>query len=223
MSARFTRGLGERAAHLRRTADAWEAGEDDGREGLRVAAHRLKGIAGSCGHPDLGESAARLEARAKAGERPAAVAEARRLADEADRRCLEAVERDPVPWVVLLQPSAELRSLADRALARLDDLDATVVADLPALATTLESRRTCQSVMVPADLPADVVAAALTRACEAGVTAAVLAAKGEAVGGSGARVHRVPLAPGPAGLVAAARDALRLLQSSLVSSRSSSS
>ncbi|HJK97109.1 MAG TPA: Hpt domain-containing protein, partial [Polyangiaceae bacterium LLY-WYZ-14_1] len=94
MSARFERGLLERAAHLRRTAAAWEAGEESGREGLRVAAHRLKGIAGSCGHPDLGAWAAQVEEAAKASERPRGVEEARALAAEADRRGAVAVARD---------------------------------------------------------------------------------------------------------------------------------
>jgi HPt (histidine-containing phosphotransfer) domain-containing protein len=237
MSARFERGLLERAAHLRRTAAAWEAGEESGREGLRVAAHRLKGIAGSCGHPDLGAWAARVEEAAKASERPRGVEEARALAAEADRRGAVAVARDGVPWAIVLEPVEELRLLADRALARVDDLDATVLGSVDPLETLLGSRRRCAVVVVPADAPPGLLAAArrMLEARPAGADGegrVPLVALDSAEGPEGqttppTAVDRLlPRGPGPRGLVAAVRAAARLGPldySSFSSSRSSSS
>jgi signal transduction histidine kinase/CheY-like chemotaxis protein/HPt (histidine-containing phosphotransfer) domain-containing protein len=58
---RFTNGLPAQAKHLE---DALSAGD---REGIRRAAHQLKGAAGGYGYPTITAAAARLEERAREG------------------------------------------------------------------------------------------------------------------------------------------------------------
>lgn len=162
VSARFERCLGERAAWLRETAAGLEHGEESAAESLRVAAHRLKGIAGSCGHADLGARAAEIEGFLGDGRSPEAVSAARALAEEADARAAASLAERPVPWVLWVEPDPDLGALSGRQLGRRDDVDATVCTDLEGVRRALASRRAPALLVGPVDHPEG---GAITAAC----------------------------------------------------------
>lgn len=73
-------GFGERARALRAAASALDAGDIGARDEIRRLAHKLRGIAGSVGHAEVSERAARLEQAAIGPAADLAIAEgARRL------------------------------------------------------------------------------------------------------------------------------------------------
>jgi CheY-like chemotaxis protein len=79
-------GLIDRARTLREMASRLEAGDENARKQIKTESHKLRGVAGSYGHHDLTEAAARLEQRASISP-PATVGQmARELADLAEKK-----------------------------------------------------------------------------------------------------------------------------------------
>jgi len=85
LHAKTEAGFGERARELREAAAKLDAGEEGAGDEIKRLAHKLRGIAGSAGHPKLTERAGRLESAISSGASALAVAEgARRLAAAAE-------------------------------------------------------------------------------------------------------------------------------------------
>jgi HPt (histidine-containing phosphotransfer) domain-containing protein len=75
---RLVAGLPERAAGIRAATDSIVAGAPDGREELRRAAHKLRGVAATYGLDDLTRRAARVEEGVIRGETDETIVEAAR-------------------------------------------------------------------------------------------------------------------------------------------------
>lgn len=78
-------GLVERARKLREMAERVEVGDEAARKALKREGHRLRGVAGSYGHDELGEKAAELEQRASVSPPAVLGAMARSLAELAEQ------------------------------------------------------------------------------------------------------------------------------------------
>lgn len=125
--ARTLAGLADRARELRAAADRLASGDEAAREAIRRLAHKLRGVAGSAGRPDLTERAARLETAVTRASSALAVAEgARRLAAAAEgdgpasgevaasRARPTAARRRQLGWrVVAIDDEASTRRLLD--------------------------------------------------------------------------------------------------------------
>jgi len=130
LHARTREGFAERAAELRDAATRLQGGEADARDAIRRLAHKLRGVAGTAGHAELGERAGRLEQAALSGAADFAIAEgARRLAKAADvaratlppppasKSAPTTVEDRALGWrVVALDDEASTRRLLEIAL-----------------------------------------------------------------------------------------------------------
>jgi CheY-like chemotaxis protein/HPt (histidine-containing phosphotransfer) domain-containing protein len=78
-------GFADRAAELAEAAARLDEGEPEARDQIRRLSHKLRGVAGSAGHPELGDRAGRLEQAAAGPATDLAIAEgARRLAKAAE-------------------------------------------------------------------------------------------------------------------------------------------
>jgi CheY-like chemotaxis protein len=84
------RGLLERAQSFRALAARVEAGDVSSRIQLKTESHKLRGIAGTYGHLDLGELAAALEYEATAASAARVAAMAREVAALAETKSLSA-------------------------------------------------------------------------------------------------------------------------------------
>jgi CheY-like chemotaxis protein len=79
-------GLVDRARTLREMASRLEAGDESARKQIKTESHKLRGVAGSYGHHDLTEAAARLEQRASISPPTTVGQMARELADLAETK-----------------------------------------------------------------------------------------------------------------------------------------
>jgi CheY-like chemotaxis protein len=79
-------GLVERARTLREMVSRLERGDESARKQIKTESHKLRGIAGSYGHHDLTEAAARLEQRASISPPTTVGQMARELADLAETK-----------------------------------------------------------------------------------------------------------------------------------------
>lgn len=132
-------GLAHRARALREAADRLE-GDRDARHEIRRLAHRVRGVAGSAGHPELSERAARLEEASGVVSDLALAEGARRLADALERAGAiaapaPAVVREPSEApalglrVVALDDDATTRRLLEITLVTIGGCDAAVLSD----------------------------------------------------------------------------------------------
>lgn len=137
LGAATREGFADRAAELRAAADRLENGDDAARDEIRRLAHKLRGVAGSAGRPDLTDRAARLEDAAKSEASPLAIAEgARRLAAATERDASSAPKRresgkmskrEPLGWrVVALDDESSTRRLLEITLVNVGGCDAEV-------------------------------------------------------------------------------------------------
>ncbi len=152
MLARATEeGFVERADELRGLAGRVAAGDASARDALRRAAHKLRGVAGSAGHPPLSELAARVEDATASATDHALSEDASRLADAAEvvgrrarRRAAEPAARPtnepaarhapkPAPKlggkVVALDDDETMRRLLTITLEQVGGCDAEVTED----------------------------------------------------------------------------------------------
>lgn len=110
-------GLGERARLFREMADRLDRGEEGARDLLRREAHRLRGVAGSYGHDELGERAREIEQRASVSPPPTLAGLARGLADLAEQVSAAGVPAEHLPSVPPPRPagvSAREQMVSDR-------------------------------------------------------------------------------------------------------------
>lgn len=134
-------GFASRARELREAAERLEGGDADAKEEIRRLAHRLRGVAGSAGHAELSERAARLEAAAAVAGALAVVEGARRLASAAERAASLATDA-PAPAeaappedvtldlrVVALDDEPTTRRLLEITLLQLGGARATVLSE----------------------------------------------------------------------------------------------
>jgi len=166
LHAKTEAGFSERAATLRAAAERLDDGDEEARDEIARLAHKLRGVAGSAGHPGLTERAGRLEAAIKSGAAALAVAEgARRLADAAEKakdgvakpepvaRKAAASSRTSLGWrVVALDDESATRRLLEITLKTAGGCDATVVGD-PQEAMRAVQEHAADLVIVDAMMP----------------------------------------------------------------------
>jgi CheY-like chemotaxis protein/HPt (histidine-containing phosphotransfer) domain-containing protein len=99
LKQKMERGLVDRARSFREVADRLDQGDETAREVLKREAHRLRGVAGSHGHEELGERAREIEQRASVSAPPVLAALARELATLAERASAEGVPASHLPSV----------------------------------------------------------------------------------------------------------------------------
>lgn len=85
LKQKMEQGLSTRATDLREAARALDEGDVGARQTLKSHAHRLRGIAGTYGHPDLTDAATRLEQTAAVSPAAQVVELAEALADMAEQ------------------------------------------------------------------------------------------------------------------------------------------
>lgn len=106
LKRKMERGLVDRARDLREMAARVEVGDATAREALKREGHRLRGVAGSHGHDELGQKAAELELRANDLTPAALGAMARGLAKLAEEASAGGAPPDRVPSTPPARPEA---------------------------------------------------------------------------------------------------------------------
>jgi CheY-like chemotaxis protein len=116
-------GLAERATRLRDMAARLEAGDGDARRALKTEGHKLRGIAGTYAHEELGDKAAELEQRASVSPPPVLGTLARELADLAEAAAQQSTrsERPSMPPPRPEGVTAEQQTRSDRPTTTADD------------------------------------------------------------------------------------------------------
>lgn len=167
LHAKTEAGFGERAVALREAAAGLDGGDETARADIARLAHKLRGVAGSAGHPALTERAGRLEAAVESGAADLAVAEgARRLADATERATSGEATEPPAPaprsaavsrarlgWrVVALDDEKSTRRLLEITLKTAGGCEATVLAEPDAAMRAVEEAAT-DLVIVDAMMP----------------------------------------------------------------------
>ncbi len=157
-------GFAERGSALREAADRLEKGYDEAREDIRRLAHRLRGIAGSAGHPQLSERAARLEHAVPSASSFSLAEGARALAKAAEharsgqateeaRPAKESSKPDPLGWRVLaVDDEPATRRLLSITLVSAGGCEAEVLED-PARAIELAKEQHFDLAIIDAMMP----------------------------------------------------------------------
>ncbi len=152
LRAKTEAGFGRRAAELRAAADRLGAGDPGARADIKRLAHKLRGIAGSAGHPTLTERAGRLESAITADASTLAVVEgAKRLASATEKAGLKRGGEAPSA----AKPTSPGRTALGWRVVALDDESAT----RRLLEITLRSAGGCEANVL--EHPADAMRAIL--------------------------------------------------------------
>lgn len=151
-------GLADRAASLRSLADAVAAGDEAARSALKTEGHKLRGVAGTYGHLDLTEAAARLEQQALVSLPEVVVRLARELASLADEKAKAKPAAPPVApratatlsqapassgprlRVLAIDDDAVTQRLLALTLQQVGGFEATIVSSAQAALALLEER-----------------------------------------------------------------------------------
>lgn len=134
LKGKMESGLVERARNLREMAERVERGDEAARRELKREAHRLRGVAGSYGHDELGEKAAELEQRASLSPPDALGATARSLAELAEQASAGGVPREHLPSVPPPRPegvTAREKMISDRPPVAVGPLRVLAIDDDP--------------------------------------------------------------------------------------------
>lgn len=151
-------GLAERARAIRAAAGRVEEGDAVALLELARLTHRLKGVAGTHGHEELGAAAAALEEAARTGRTGEVGALADRVVDLARRirpaAAPEAPAEEPAatpdrPWALVIDDDDDARKLVSLILARMGGFE---VCSLPTATEGLAwlEGRSCAVVVVDA-------------------------------------------------------------------------